>query len=383
MADFLEGEATIFDLFDTERPFWQDPRANRLRPVSDLIHEIPAATNFWHFRHATVFIDGICPACCVKGLLRLPLFTTIGGAGIGAGINGTPPFYVAPWGNTLGEQLWQNWHPEEHPGTPSWDSSATLNFEEDIPLLVGLTWQPRKVLFQIPTGEKSTCIACGAQNTDIVYYAQLQAISAPKDVVWNDPHVVKGDTGKLITSSVAIMSSEKVAFTGRDWQKILAAYLNTRDTSDPVSQVHLVGFTTNQAKYIDVWEHTVDLPFSGIREESLIRMSNWSKSLIRARRRKKPNASKPRDIPTFADIIPHVESGLAERAGELAGACEFGWDNTEQSFGPLFSVSARSLYPDTTVKALIERKRLSNRTPNVITEATKGTKKKQIGEQDE
>ena len=46
-----------------------------------LIHEVPKGTNKWHFRHSTDEVDGLCPACCTMGLLRLPLFATSGGRG--------------------------------------------------------------------------------------------------------------------------------------------------------------------------------------------------------------------------------------------------------------------------------------------------------------
>ncbi len=379
---FLQGQVDIFDLFDPKRPFWQDPKANRLRPVADLIHEIPAATNFWHFRHATDFIDGICPACCARGLLRLPLFTTIGGAGIGAGINGTPPFYVAPWGNTLREQLWLNWEPTDNPGDPAWVEPVQLVAGTEPSLLEGLTWQPRRVLLQVPTGEKNTCMVCGARDVDIVYYAHLQTNSAPKGFSWHDPHVVPGDTGKLLTSSVALMSSDKVAFTGRDWSKILAGYL--RATPVPASRkIHVVGFSTNQAKYIDAWEKTVELPESGIHDDSIAKMSNWSRSLLRARKRKKNKDSAFKDIPTFADVIPHADSVLADRTGELAGNCEYNWEEAAKSFVPLFKISARSLYPDISVKAQLERQRLGLKKPLPFADDGKSAKKKKEGDQDE
>lgn len=379
---FLEGKRQTFDLFDPKRPFWQDTQANRLRPVADLIHEIPAATNFWHFRHATDFIDGICPACCARGLLRLPLFTTIGGKGIGAGINGTPPFYVAPWGNTLGERLWHNWHPSDHPGTPGWEEPVNLEEDKEPALLEGLTWQPRRVLLQVPAGSKSTCMACGATEVNIVYSANLQRNPAPDKFSWNDPHVVVGDSGKLMTSSVGLMSSDKVAFTGRDWHKVLATYLKGQPPLS-TNKIHLLGFSTNQAKYIDVWEHDLELPASGLHEESLARMSNWSRSLLRARKRKKNNDSSFKEIPTFADVIPHAESALADRAGDLAGNSEYGWEQAAKNFAPLFRAAARALYPEISVKSQNERNRLALRTPLPFADDGKAAKKKKQGEQDE
>jgi CRISPR type I-E-associated protein CasA/Cse1 len=74
-----------------------------------LMQEVPTGTNSWHFRHSTDKRDGLCPACCAAGLLRLPLFATSGGRGKPPGVNQKPPVYVVPVGSSLAETLRLSW----------------------------------------------------------------------------------------------------------------------------------------------------------------------------------------------------------------------------------------------------------------------------------
>jgi CRISPR type I-E-associated protein CasA/Cse1 len=87
----LETHKEYFNLLGEGKRFYQDSGATRLRAITDLIQEVPTGNNFWHFRHSTDKIDGLCPACCAMGLLRLPLFSVSGLPDLKAGINGTPP----------------------------------------------------------------------------------------------------------------------------------------------------------------------------------------------------------------------------------------------------------------------------------------------------
>jgi hypothetical protein len=65
------------------------------RPPTDLLQELPSGTNIAHFRHTRDHRDGVCPACCALGLVRLAAFATSGKHGKKqqkpAGLNGATP----------------------------------------------------------------------------------------------------------------------------------------------------------------------------------------------------------------------------------------------------------------------------------------------------
>jgi hypothetical protein len=108
---FGQTHARRFDLFDPQAPFLQTGDVplhsnHNPQPVARLLAEIPVATERIHFTHVTDDRHRLCPACCARGV------------GDGAGvrlfwraqayvpsINGVPPIYVLPAGDTLFETL--------------------------------------------------------------------------------------------------------------------------------------------------------------------------------------------------------------------------------------------------------------------------------------
>lgn len=109
-----------------------------------LAQEVSTGTNKWHFRHATDCEDGLCLACCAKGLLRLPVFSASAGQGKPPGINAKPPIYVVPMGGNLASTLRLSWRKPQHIGTPFWEQPGQpLPASGSVPLLSGLTWTPR------------------------------------------------------------------------------------------------------------------------------------------------------------------------------------------------------------------------------------------------
>jgi CRISPR type I-E-associated protein CasA/Cse1 len=100
----LDQNQDFFNLLGEGKRFYQctpsgSGKSPETLPANYLVHEIPTGTNICHFRHSTDKVDGLCPACCAMGLLRLPLFATSGGRGKPPGINSKPPVYFIPTGS--------------------------------------------------------------------------------------------------------------------------------------------------------------------------------------------------------------------------------------------------------------------------------------------
>lgn len=102
-----------FDLFSETEPFLQsgdiprDPpkQASATKPVGYLFADVPTATNINHFDHRWDDREQYSPAAAARGLVTLPAFATSGGSGIKPSINGVPPLYVLPAGETLFQTL--------------------------------------------------------------------------------------------------------------------------------------------------------------------------------------------------------------------------------------------------------------------------------------
>lgn len=195
-----------FDLFHATRPFYQHPRdAKGAKPmtVGYLAMEMPTATYINHFHHVYDSEHAFCPACCAKGLLALSAFATQGGSGKPMSINGPPPLYALPRGDTLFQTLLLNlpiaeltdvWGTPVSGDAPAWDrQEGHGRGSHPVGFLEGLTWQPRRAHL-LPEEEAGRCTCCGEDTPVVVREMRFPKggdSRGPKDTArpWSDPHV--------------------------------------------------------------------------------------------------------------------------------------------------------------------------------------------------
>lgn len=97
-----------FDLFSPTEPILQTAdigltpeKGDRTKTVGYLFPEEPTATNINHFFHQYDSDYQYSPATSALGLIAIAPFASSGGAGIRPSINGVPPLYVLPYGDTI------------------------------------------------------------------------------------------------------------------------------------------------------------------------------------------------------------------------------------------------------------------------------------------
>lgn len=112
IARFGDQYAHRFDLYSSDAPFMQSAdlplqpvKRSQAKSVGYLFQEEPAGTAVTHYQHAYEDDHLLCSHCVAKGLVMLPAFASSGGAGIKPSINGVPPIYVLPAGETLFHSL--------------------------------------------------------------------------------------------------------------------------------------------------------------------------------------------------------------------------------------------------------------------------------------
>jgi len=310
-CSWLVENQKYFDLFGTETRFMQTMGLKRVRPVTDLIHEVPSSTNHWHFRHVTDYIDGLCPSCCILGILRLPVFTTIGGRGFSNGINGCPPIYSVWWESCLSSTLYANWAPTEELGIPAWLMELDLRQNEEVMLLTGLTLAPRKLYLPDPNPTVKQCANCGS-NEALVYYCHLENNQIPDSVKWNDPHVMKSNKDFNIKSNIGPLASEKKAFLTRDWYRHMALLMQNGSTIKSGNRL-VVGFTSDQNNYLDVWELTIKLDELDTEELDLYALERWQDSINDTLKKKyNDRRNKCYAFPFVHDIITYAEDSTSQ-----------------------------------------------------------------------
>lgn len=197
-----------FDLFDLEHPFYQaaaDPALDKtIEPVSRLMQHLPAGSNTTLFHHGSWDSNAYSFEQCARGLVTIPPFMTMGGAGKSPSINGAPPIYVLIRSKNLFETILLNVcviSPNvELTGDepPAWRSDKVVKKEKisQFSLLQGLTWQPRRVRL-IPS-EGGTCTYTGECKDALVREIYFDpGFQASGD--WADPQVAYriDDRGKI------------------------------------------------------------------------------------------------------------------------------------------------------------------------------------------
>ncbi len=115
LEQFGKRYAERFDLFSEDRPFLQSadlamfPNTKEelkdATTVARLFSETPSGTLVTHYRHSREEEQVYSPATVATGLVAMPPFISSGGPGLMPSINGVPPIYVLPGGETLFETL--------------------------------------------------------------------------------------------------------------------------------------------------------------------------------------------------------------------------------------------------------------------------------------
>jgi len=414
----LEDQKSCFDLFAENKRFCQalthsKPVPDRLT-VNYLIQEVPTKTNFNHFRHAIDKKDGLCPACCAIGLLRIPIFSTSGGKGKSPGINFKPPIYLILLGHTLATSIRLSWLPVKSIGFPFWEKADfSLPEGEEIPLLTGMTWLPRQVWLDEPSEKEGKCILCGRQER-LVEQTIFAGLGSTKDKdeskvrMWIDPHVIydTAKDGKQI--SLHSKNTIGLADTGAgQWLDILFGqlYLDRihspavkeaiQKTTESGSQIKswAIGFSTIQNdKYLEAIEYLLpisnqgDAPTSGIDQvkqwqdegktidKTIRKRTAWGKD--ESLKKRKNSELKP----AISAIRPHVEHQVSSAAGKLLTDDRETWERAAEEYRPMMEVVAQALSPGYTAKALRRRRQIANAIPNMRqTEPKKKGKNKEKG----
>lgn len=368
--DKLRENRDCFNLLGNGRRFYQDEECKndkRQKSINYLLQEIPTGTNFWHFRHSTDFETGLCASCCAMGLLRLPIFTTSGGSGLSPGINGRPPIYVLPLGESLLQTLSLSWKPiqdETQIGTPTWESpNLKLQKEAQVPFLTGLTWLPRRVWINESDHIESTCFLCGQKK--VIYQSCLfigNGTLSSINPVWDDPHVLFRRDQK--GEAIPIFSDDSLGSPARSsgqWANITKA-LDER-FNGKTQNVFVVKFATVQNdKYLEAVEETISIP-----KQKTSLFTEYCKSWIKACPKTTDKTSRSRSLSKAhgASIRPDIEHHVSSRIPSLLKEGEPAWQEAAKQYEPLMEALSGALAPGNTVKSLEKRQYISSLKPQV------------------
>ncbi len=348
----LDVDRECFDLLGPNRRFYQTRSSGKrdLQPVGYLRHEIPTGTSASHFRHAVDGAEGLCPACCAIGLIRLPAFTPIWGRTFTHGINGKPPVYAVPVGATLEETLRLSWSSVGQIGTPAWiQPELKLPSQGDVPVLTGLTWLPWRVWIDDPRGEIDACAACG-HRAPLIHHLVRTGVAPVRGFTWEDPHVLRDR--RVVTPVDSLSNPAGAAAQG---VKLLSLLDQTNGAvSDVVGRTWLVAFATDRAKFLDVQESSVPRPDSPDDVPRAAReFERWQRSMHRV------STKDAKRKPLYASIFPQLEHLVSTSV--QANFADGGGDgaNALYQHRVVFEAVASALFPGRTSSSLRRQRELA------------------------
>lgn len=382
----LDENQDCFNLLGERKRFYQDRDAKRDRASTDLVQEIPTGNNFWHFRHSTDKIEGLCHACCAMGLLRLPLFSVSGLPDLKSGINGTPPVYAIQWGSSLLDTLCANWATRAQLGDPAWVQPDIRPAPgKEVPLLTGLTLLSRRVWLHEPSEPEGACSGCGAKEPALIRTCEFQTAGKQENDLWNDPHVIYLDKIPRKASKAPDLTASGKFRMDRPWPNLLARIVETSKfvPGNRSTSLHIIGFATDQAKNIDVWERTLRVPSAeSIQDTATSLLHQWHSEGGRLEKQvEKISRSEIEGAAAITAIRPHVEDGVSAKAGELLAGADDAWEQAARNYRPMMAVIAKSLSPGFTSAAVQRRGQIASVVPDMLSKAaqTKKTRRKKRG----
>ncbi|MBN1977394.1 MAG: type I-E CRISPR-associated protein Cse1/CasA [Anaerolineae bacterium] len=211
--------ADRFDLFSESAPFFQSAdlpvhptkaEQDKLKSISQLTVETSRTTALQHYRHGREMEEQFCPTCAARGLVTIPMFITSGGRGLKTSINGEPPIYVIPGGETLYQSLTASvLLPDYQPAvrarsndTPWWEHApiVTTGDVDEIGYLHSLTFPARRVRL-IPEQPDGSCTRCGQASKWVIREmffeaGECRSKEAKETQFWQDPFVAYRQSGE-------------------------------------------------------------------------------------------------------------------------------------------------------------------------------------------
>jgi hypothetical protein len=348
---YLSKQNYLFELFGDERRFMQKGNLNRRRPITELFHEIPTGNNAWHFRHSRDYADGVCCNCVVNGLLRLPLFFVSGRPNLKSGINGSPPIYKVFWPKNLLESLKQNRLPAGDQGSPVWSEQYRYLSTDKVPLLAGMTVPARLLYLNDPVESDSACAICGDKPGKLVYSCFFETSGDLENNIWRDPFVIYRD-GKAFKAS-NIISSGRLGSDMR-YRGLLEELLISNTLSQKRS-ILLVGFATDKAKYVDIWEKTISINPNSINTETMDVLSSWDIAIKNTMKHSSLNRFKSIKKSLMSDLGPQTEAIFSRQLAHSLMDSGLTWEKLARANKLTTRVISRALIPGISSRATKER----------------------------
>lgn len=318
-----------FNLFSEDAPFLQTadlplipPKWGKGKSVGYLFPEQTAGTAVTHYNHLYDKHHTLCSACAAKGLLLIPPFASSGGAGIKPSINGVPPIYILPGGDTLFQSLTASLTVPIYQPDLADKSSDVAWWQRPKPTIVNrndertsvgylhsLTFPARRVRLH-PQPMIAPCARCGQQTAwGVPEMSYEMGEFYPKTAnIWQDPFAAYRSKGDKPPIPLRPVDGKAV------WREFTSLFLPQTNTtqSDKKATVHIRPRIIGQIEQLRSQRHHrrhlpyargLPIPFQtvGLRTDMKAKIFEWEQNGFQV----------PPNVLSDADLAIQVEQALA------------------------------------------------------------------------
>jgi len=234
---------------------------------------------------------------------------------------------------------------------------------------------PRRVWLDNPDLD-GTCMGCG-RYAALVRRCNFAGIPKRKyPLKWIDPNVIYFTENNVIRLlRTENISSPGSLITDRPWSRMMEHILGSTYIDDQPIEVRflIVGFSSDQTKYIDVWERYVVFPSGLNNEDKAETINRWSASVsVIPWKIKHPNRK-----PSIAErslvrtIRPHIESVVSSDLSALLKWDENTWREATCQYGELMLSVSQSLHPGYATSSISRRKHTAHVLPDMKSKTAK------------
>jgi hypothetical protein len=197
----------------------------------------------------------------------------------------------------------------------------------------------------------------------LIHTCAYQTAGKQENERWDDPHAIylDGETRKAMRA--ADLTASGRFRMDRPWPDLVARLLEIGKSTT----VLVVGFATNKAKNIDVWERIIDMRTDpSAQEAEPVLLKNWRlQGWALEKKLERLGRSEAEGAAFIAAIRPHVEARVSEKAGELTPGSGDAWERAAREYAPMMAAVAKSLSPGFTTAALRRRREIADVRPDM------------------
>ncbi|HQQ68355.1 MAG TPA: hypothetical protein PLX77_05960, partial [Candidatus Cloacimonadota bacterium] len=236
-------------------------------------------------------------------------------------------------------------------GSPVWSEQFRYSPTDEVPLLAGMTVPARLLYLNDPHESDSACAICGDKPGKLVYSCFFETSGNLENSTWRDPFAIYQNDKAFKASN--IISTGRLGSDMR-YRELIKEFCQSHLLPQK-STILLVGFATDKAKYVDIWEKTISIDPESINPETMAVLGSWDEAVKNSM--KHPSLNRFRNIKKslVTDLGPQTEAIFFKQLTRCLNDSGLTWEGIASVNKLTTRVLSRALIPGISSSATKER----------------------------